>query len=229
VNGVAVTSAFGLGCVAAVYALGTVLYGKKTGLVAAALFGFIPWHVYLSRIFLIDNQCLFLSLLFLTVGIMAVKRNSEKLVAVAGVFFALAFLTKLFAVFALVPLALIILLNRKEIAFKLDARKILFFLLPTLFAQAVWFGGFANQNFFAVYLPSDFTHPVLVLTLNSLFCRLSSLRVQDGFSSSRVSCRWRLQSPTESSWRSFCGWMPSTLEQQRLSWRWIWFWCSAST
>jgi 4-amino-4-deoxy-L-arabinose transferase-like glycosyltransferase len=161
-NGVAVVSAFGLGCVAAVYALGTVLYGKRTGLVAAALFGVVPWHVYLSRIFLIDNECLFLSLLFLTLGVLAVKQNSEKLVAAAGVVFALAFLTKLFAAFALIPLAIIIYLNRKEGTFKLNRRNVLLFLLPTLVSQAIWFGGFAQQNFFAVYLPSDFTHPVLV-------------------------------------------------------------------
>ena len=72
-NGVGLAAAFGLGCTALVYALGAVLYGKRTGLAAAALFGFVPWHVYMSRIFLIDNQCLFFSLLFLTVGVMAVR------------------------------------------------------------------------------------------------------------------------------------------------------------
>ncbi len=161
-NGVALATAFGLGCVAAVYALGTVLYGKKTGLVAAGLFGFVPWHVYMSRIFLIDNQYLFLSLLFLTVAVLAVKRNSERLVLAAGVVFALAFLTKLFAVFTLIPLLLFLVLNRKEGAFKLDRRKMLFFVLPSLVLQAVWFGGFANQHFFGVYLSTDFTHPDLV-------------------------------------------------------------------
>ncbi|MCL5876872.1 MAG: glycosyltransferase family 39 protein [Candidatus Bathyarchaeota archaeon] len=161
-NGVGLATAFGLGCVAAVYALGTVLYGKKTGLAAAALFGFAPWHVYMSRIFLIDNQYLFLSLLFLTVAVLAVKRNSDKLVLGAGVVFALAFLTKLFAVFTLIPLLLLIVLNRKNGAFKLSRKKALFFILPTLILQAVWFGGFANQHFFGVYLSSDFTHPELV-------------------------------------------------------------------
>jgi 4-amino-4-deoxy-L-arabinose transferase-like glycosyltransferase len=161
-NGVTVSSAFGLGCVTVVYALGVVLYGRRTGLVAAALFGVVPWHIYLSRTFLIDNQCLFLSLLFLTVAILAVKRNSEKLVAAAGVLFALAFLTKLFAIFALIPLALTIILNKKDSGFKLSIRNVLLFLLPSLILQAVWFVGFANQNFFGVYWPSDFTHPVLV-------------------------------------------------------------------
>jgi 4-amino-4-deoxy-L-arabinose transferase-like glycosyltransferase len=161
-NGVGLATAFGLGCVALVYALGTVLYGKKTGLLAAALLGFVPWHVYMSRIFLIDNQYLFLSLLFLVVGVLAIKHNSEGLVLAAGVLFGLALLTKLFAVFALIPLAILTLLNRKEGAFKLDLRSVLLFALPSFIMQAVWFGGFANQNFFGVYFSSDFTHPVLV-------------------------------------------------------------------
>jgi 4-amino-4-deoxy-L-arabinose transferase-like glycosyltransferase len=161
-NGMWVSTAFGVTCVAAVYALGAVSYGKKTGLVAAALFGIIPWHIYLSRIFLIDNQCLFLSLVFLTVGVLAVKRNSEKLFALAGVFFALALLTKLFAVIALIPLVLTMYLNRKENSFKISRRTLILFLLPTLILQVLWFGGLAHQNFLGVYFPTDFTHPILV-------------------------------------------------------------------
>ena len=118
-NGVGVATAFGLGCVVLIYALGTLLYGKRTGLVAAALFGIVPWHVYMSKIFLIDNQNLFFSLLFLTTAVLAVRKNSQKLLAVAGVFFAVAFMTKLFAVFMLVPLLLMIFLQRKELEFKL--------------------------------------------------------------------------------------------------------------
>ncbi len=175
-NGVAVTAAFGLGCVVLVYALGTILYGKRTGLVAAALFGLIPWHIYMSRIFLIDNQSLFLSLMFLTLGVLAVKRNSERLVLASGVVFALAFLTKLFAVFALVPLLLLAFWGKKEGAFDFSGRKILFFLLPSVVMQAVWFGGFANQNFFAVYLSSDFTHPALVADPSPLFLPLTFLK-----------------------------------------------------
>ncbi len=83
-NGVGMATAFGLGCVVLVYALGTLMYGKSTGLAAAALFGVIPWHVYLSRIFLIDNQYLFFSLLTLVIGVMAVKRNSDKLILASG-------------------------------------------------------------------------------------------------------------------------------------------------
>lgn len=161
-NCVGVATAFGLGCVVLLYVLGTLLYGKKTGLIASALFGLVPWHVYMSKIFLIDNQYLFLGLLFLIMGILAVKHNSEKLVVSAGVFFALAFLTKLYAVLMLIPLVLIVLLNRKESNFKLTARKVVLFILPSIILQMIWFGVFANQNFFGVYFSSDFTHPELI-------------------------------------------------------------------
>ncbi len=168
-NGIGLTAAFALGAVVLVYALGTMLYGKKTGLVAAALFGIVPWHVYMSKIFLIDNQNLFFSLLFLAVGVLAVRKNSQKLLAVAGVFFAIAFMTKLFAVFMLVPLLLIIFFERKHLKFKINLRNVLIFLVPTFVLQAIWFGGFANQNFFGVYLASDITHPVLVANPSLLF------------------------------------------------------------
>ena len=168
-NGVGLATAFGLGAVVLVYVLGTMLYGKRTGLMAAALFGIVPWHVYMSKIFLIDNQNLFFSLLFLAAGVLAVRKNSQKLLAVAGVFFAVAFLTKLFAVFMLVPFLLIIFLQRKQLEFKITLRNILIFLAPTFVLQAVWFGGFANQNFFGVYLASDITHPVLVTNPSLLF------------------------------------------------------------
>ena len=147
-NGVGITTAFGLGCVLLIYALGTLLYGKQTGLVAAAIFSIVPWHVYMSRIFLIDNQSLFFSLIFLVIGVLAIRKNSRKLLLAAGGFFALALMIKLFAVFILVPLLLMILLQRKEGTLRLSLRNALVFLAPTLFLQAVSFGGFANQNFF---------------------------------------------------------------------------------
>jgi len=161
-NGVNFVTALGLGCIVLVYALGMLLYGKRTGLVAAALFGLVPWQVFMARIYLIDVQYMFLSLLFLLFGVLAVKRASEKLLAVSGVLFALAFLTKLFAIFLLIPLLLMVLLKGKESGFRLTLRKVLIFLVPSFIFQAVWFGGFANQHFFGVYVASDFTHPVLI-------------------------------------------------------------------
>ncbi len=162
-NGVAVVTAMALGCVVLVYALGTVLYSKWVGAFAAALFGLVPWQVYMSRTYLIDSPYLFLGLLFLFVGVLAVKRNSTRLVAVSGVLFALAFLTKLFAVFLLLPLLLVVLLKRNEYGFKVSFKRILIFLVPSFALQAVWYGAFANQHFFGVYVPSDFTHNVQIL------------------------------------------------------------------
>jgi 4-amino-4-deoxy-L-arabinose transferase and related glycosyltransferases of PMT family len=168
-TGVSLTTLFGVGAVALVYALGALLYGRKTGLVASALFGLIPWHVYMSRTFLIDNQYLFWSLLFLVVGVQAVRRNSDKLVAFAGVVFALALLSKLFAVFALIPLALIVYFAERDGTFPRSKRKLLLFALPILVSQAIWYGGFAHQNFLAVYFSTDFSHPVYVSDPSPLF------------------------------------------------------------
>ncbi len=162
VNAVSFVTLTGLGSVVLVYLLGVVLYGKKSGLVAAALFGLVPWQVFMSRIYLIDAQYLFLGLFFLLVGVLAVKRNSDKLIAVSGLLFALAFLTKLFAVFLLVPFLLVVLLKRKDSDFKIKPKKVLIFLIPSIILQVVWFGVFANQHFFGVYVPSDFTHPDLI-------------------------------------------------------------------
>lgn len=168
-NAVGFVSALGLGCVALVYALGMLLYGKRTGVVAAALFGLVPWQVFFSRTYLIDVPYLFLSLLFLLFGMWAVKRNSQKFLAVSGVLFALAFLTKLFAIFLLLPLLLVVFFKGKESGFKLSVRKVLVFLVPTFILQAVWYGGFANQHFFGVYVHSDFTHNVQIVNPSLTF------------------------------------------------------------
>lgn len=158
-TGVSIITLFALGSVFLVYEIGSILYGKKTGLLAAALFGLVPWQVFMSHAFLIDVQCLFFSLLYLLVGIWAIQKSSMKLLLVSGTIFAVALLTKLFSVFMLVPLLLFLYFERSR-GFKLTPKKIALFLLPTLILQAIWYGGFANQNFFGVYFNSDFTHPI---------------------------------------------------------------------
>ncbi len=168
-NGVILSGAFGLGCVAMVYALGTVLYGRRTGLGAAAVFGFTPWHVFMSRIFLIDNECMFLGLMFLVLGVVAVRRNSEKLLLSAGIVFGLALMTKLFAVFLLIPLLLIIYFNRKEPGFRITRRAALIFAAPTLIMQFIWYGLISNENFVGVYFNTDFFHPNRVADPNMVF------------------------------------------------------------
>src|SRR5208283_1410221 len=102
-TGVTLVTLFGIGSTVLVYEIGKELYGKSTGLFAAALFALTPWELVLSRSFLIDAQCLFLSLLCLFIEIIAIRKGSFKLFMVTGVIFAAAFLTKFFAVFILVP------------------------------------------------------------------------------------------------------------------------------
>ena len=105
-TGVILVTLFGLGSTVLVYKIGKELYGKSTGLFAAVLFALTPWELVLSRSFLIDAQCLFLSLLCLFIGIIAIRKGSFKLFMVTGALFAAAFLTKFFAVFILIPLLL---------------------------------------------------------------------------------------------------------------------------
>ena len=174
-NGVGAMTAFGLGCVALVYALGTMLYGKRTGLVAAALFGIVPWHVYmLKNLSHRQPKPIFQPPLFGRLGFWLSKKILENSCWRRAPFFALAFLTKLFAVFMLAPFLLMVYLQGKQFGFKITARKVLIFLSPTFVLQAIWFGGFANQNFSAVYFSSDFTHPVLVANPSLLFLPIIS-------------------------------------------------------
>ena len=108
VTGVTVVTFFGLGSVALMYLIGRELYGKSVGLIAAALLGLSPWHLVLSRSFLMDAQCLFFSLLCLLVGVLAIRKGSVKLTSVAGLVFAAAILTKFYAAFVLVPTATVL-------------------------------------------------------------------------------------------------------------------------
>jgi len=160
-NAVTFTTLWGVAAVAMVYVLGVLLYGRRTGLVASALFGLIPWHVYMSRIFLIDNQSMFWSLLFLVVGVLAVRRNSDRLMGVAGGVFALALLTKLYCVFALPPLLLIMCEENKRGVFEHSKNKFLAFALPVIVTQILWYAhsGLTHQNFLGVYFNTDFISP----------------------------------------------------------------------
>ncbi len=111
---VGVTTSFGVGCIFLLSKIGKVLYGRRTGLFAAALFALTPWQIIMSRVVLVDVQCLFLSLLFLLVGIHAMRKNSLGLMSLSGVLFGFAFLTKLFAVFMMIPLALFYIHSRPK-------------------------------------------------------------------------------------------------------------------
>lgn len=154
-TGVAVITLFGVGCVFLIYKLGETFYGKRTGLLAASLFALTPWQVILSRSFLIDTQCLFFSLLYLFIGIRAVRKNSLKLFIVAGTLFGVALLTKLFAVFTLIPLALIH-LHAKPKSLKRVFEGFLFF-LPALLFYYTWYEGISHLGLFSVFTHNDFS------------------------------------------------------------------------
>jgi len=160
---VAVTTMFALGCVFLTYKVGKVLYGKKTGLFAAALLALTPWHVIMSRVFLIDVQCLFFSLLYLYIGILAIRKSSNGLYFAAGLIFGLALLTKLFAVFMLIPLLLIYVYSRPKNPLR-TLLSFLLFALPAFFIQYLWYEPISGRG-----LPSILNHDDFWIKLPSGF------------------------------------------------------------
>ncbi len=154
-TGVTAVTLFGVGAVFLVYQIGKRMYSSRTALIAASLFALTPWQVVMSRSFLIDAECLFFSLLSLLVGIWAVRRSSLKLTLVSGVVFGVAFLTKLFAVFTLIPLALLF-LNQKPRNFKFMTWQVALFVLPSFFLYSAWYEGISKLGFFSVLTHTDF-------------------------------------------------------------------------
>ncbi|MEM3377906.1 MAG: glycosyltransferase family 39 protein [Candidatus Bathyarchaeia archaeon] len=155
-NGVILTTLFSLGCVFLVYKIGMVLYGKPTALLAAALFAFAPWQLVLSRSFLIDVPCLFFSLLCLLVGIHAIRRDSEVLFMASSILFAMALLTKFFAIFTLIPLALFYIRYRqKKLShiFTLTA-----YFLPALLVFFLWYDVIWGRGLLYGESHTTFTH-----------------------------------------------------------------------
>jgi 4-amino-4-deoxy-L-arabinose transferase-like glycosyltransferase len=155
---VTVATLFGAGCLILLYQLGIVLYDKRTGLFAAGIFAVTPWHIVISRSFLIDAQCLFFSLLYLLVGIYATKRNSAKLFLLSGAFFGVAFLTKAFAVFMLVPLAIYYLYAGQRTLWRIFMGALYF--VPALVFTYVWYELITNRGFFAAFTHDDFNFPI---------------------------------------------------------------------
>ncbi len=155
-SGTALVTLLGLGSTFVTYKIGKELYGKTTGLVAAALFALTPWELVLSRSFLIDVQCLFLSLLCLYIGILAIRRGSIKLSLTSGIFFAAALLTKYFAAFILIPLLLFYLYYRPKNA-KLLLSQITAFLLPALLSSFLWYQVVLGKDLLYMFHHSDFS------------------------------------------------------------------------
>ena len=130
---------FAIGGVFLTYKIGKELYGKRTGLFAAALLALAPWQVIMSRVYLVDVQCLFLSLLYLLIGVYAIRKGSRKLYFAAGLIFGFAFLTKVFAVFMLIPLALLYAYSKPK-GTRQTVENIALFVFPALIIQYLWYG-----------------------------------------------------------------------------------------
>ncbi|MCW3999658.1 MAG: glycosyltransferase family 39 protein [Candidatus Bathyarchaeota archaeon] len=161
--GVGAVTFFGLACVAVIYFLGRELFSRSTGVFAAALLSLNPWHLALTRIFLIDAQCLFFSLLSLYVGVLAIRRDSLKLALAAGLLFGAGFMTKFYAVFALIPL-LIFYLHSKPRDAKRASAKLAAFALPTLAFALLWYQGVLGRSLLSVFVHNDFSNTVPAAT-----------------------------------------------------------------
>jgi len=154
-NGTILVMLFGLGCIVLVYEIGRIIYSRATGYFAALLFAFSPWHLILSRSFLIDTQCLFFSLLSLILGIIAIQRSAFRLFVLSGIIFAVAFTTKLYAIFVLIPLS--------AIFFYYHPRKIwttlkwgVAFALPVIIASLIWYIAITEQGINSIIMHTDF-------------------------------------------------------------------------
>lgn len=159
-TGAVLITLFGLGCTLLVYEIGKTLYGKQTGLLASAIFALTPWQLVLSNTFLIDAQCLFFSLSSLYVGIISFRSNSNKLLALSGLLFAMAFYTKLFAALVLIPLSLFYLQTPEKKLRRLPLKLAVFFFSLVL-ATIVWY--IVDFYMMPSYLPRGlgymFNHP----------------------------------------------------------------------
>jgi hypothetical protein len=154
-NGVALITLFGLACTFMVYKLGKELYNETTGLFGAAFFALAPWELVMSRSFLIDVQCLLFSLIYLYFGILAIRKDSVKLAGFAGIFFAAALLTKLYAVFMLLPLLLLYIVhrpsNKKQIISQLGV-----FSLPAFLSSLLWYQIIMGKELLYLFQHNDF-------------------------------------------------------------------------
>lgn len=152
---IGVTTSFGVGCIFLLSKIGKVLYGRRTGLFAAALFALAPWQIIMSRVVLVDVQCLFLSLLFLLIGIYAMRKNSLGLMSLSGILFGFALLTKLFAVFMMIPLALFYIHSRPKNT-KRALSGIAVFFLAAFLIQYVWYVPISGRGLVSVFSHDDF-------------------------------------------------------------------------
>jgi 4-amino-4-deoxy-L-arabinose transferase-like glycosyltransferase len=177
-TGVAIVTCFGLGCVLLVYLLGKTLYGKPTGLIASALFAVTPWQVVFSRTFLIDVQCLFFSLLFLLIGIYAIRKDSIGLFMLSGTFLGIAFLTKFYGIFMIAPLVIFYFSRRKK-----NLRKpfvTVAFFIPLIAFLLIWYQGIVGINISTIFSQDDFKFHNAIGSMPSSFFTINYLVINLG-------------------------------------------------
>jgi 4-amino-4-deoxy-L-arabinose transferase-like glycosyltransferase len=163
-NGTLLVTLFGLGCITLIYGIGKFAYNKTTGFLAAMLFAFSPWHLVLSRSFLIDVPCLFFSLLSLFIGLIAVRRGSFRLFVVSGIIFAAAFNTKLYAVFTLIPLLAFFFYFRPKNLKRMVMWLVAFF-VPVFLVSYFWYQTITGLGLMSIFHHADFIaqNPVTIV------------------------------------------------------------------
>jgi hypothetical protein len=157
-NGTFLVTLFGLGCIALVYGIGKFVYNNTTGFIAAVLLASSPWHLVLSKSFLIDVPCLFFSLLSLFVGLIAVRRGSFRLFVLSGIVFAAAFNTKLYAVFILIPLLAFFFYNNPK-NLKRMVTWLAVFSIPAFLASYLWYQTITGLGMISIFIHTDFITP----------------------------------------------------------------------
>lgn len=99
-----VTILFSLGSIIFVYLISRRHFGNITGLLSAVIFAFLPFNVFYSRVVLPEATGVFFSLGMFYFGDLWICKETRRGFWLAVVFGALAFLTKPFALFYLLPL-----------------------------------------------------------------------------------------------------------------------------
>jgi len=89
-----VTAAFGVATVALVYVLGRVLYGARTGGLAALLLAVMPYHVVVSRQIMLDGPMTFFTTATLTCLALTARDHDRRWLTAAGACLGLAALSK---------------------------------------------------------------------------------------------------------------------------------------
>lgn len=156
-NGIALITLFGIACTYIVFKLGKELHSRSVGLLAATFFGLAPWKLVLTRTFLIDTQCLFLSLACLYLGIIAIQSGSVKFAALSGIFFTAAFLTKQYAIYIVIPLLLLFIWYRPKNRLQLIAQ-LCVFIIPALCFTFLWYQIIMEKELLYLVQHTDFTY-----------------------------------------------------------------------